>query len=225
MGVGNIAGKIAGKSLGALNVFNYIDIAKDVKDGKVASAVVDSASLVPGVGGLAASTISALGVGKKVDKKLKPDSVKTSNYPISAKAEKVAEKTADKTKEKAKDGDFEKNAEGLKKKDDDFKKSVEQLKVPGDEKNGKVKGAKPGKSTKLGDKALMAAMAASNIPGVKAVGNIYKSLGKAFSKTTDAIFHGLVGVLQLLTAPIKEIDKASQKGATEADKNSQYLER
>lgn len=81
MGVGNAAGKIAGKSLGLLNVFNYVDIAKDVKDGKVASAVVDSASLAPGIGGLAASTVSALGVGEKVDKKLKPDSIKTSNYP------------------------------------------------------------------------------------------------------------------------------------------------
>lgn len=216
MGVGNVAGKIAGKSLGLLNVFNYVDIAKDVKDGKVASAVVDSASLAPGIGGLAASTISTLGVGEKVDKKLKPDSVKTSNYPISAKAEKVAEKTADKTKEKAKD-------------DDDFKKNVDELKAPGDEKIDKAKDAKRGKATKLGeklgDKALSAAMVASNIPGAKAIGDIYKNLGKAFEKTTNAVFHGLVGVLQLLTAPIKEIDKASQKGAAQADKNNQYLER
>ena len=215
MGVGNVAGKIAGKSLGLLNVFNYVDIAKDVKDGKVASAVVDSASLAPGIGGLAASTVSALGVGEKVDKKLKPDSIKTSNYPISAKAEKVAEKAADKTKEKAKD-------------DDDFKKNVDELKAPGDEKIGKAKNAKHGKHgkiTKLGDKALSAAMTASNIPGAKAIGDIYKNLGKAFEKTTNAVFHGLVGVLQLLTAPIKEIDKASQKGAAQADKNNQYLER
>lgn len=212
MGVGNIAGKIAGKSLGLLNVFNYVDIAKDVKDGKVASAVVDSASLAPGIGGLAASTVSALGVGEKVDKKLKPDSVKTSNYPISAKAEKVAEKAADKTKEKAKD-------------DDDFKKNVDELKAPGSEKIEKAKDAKHGKITKLGDKALSAAMTASNIPGAKAIGDIYKNLGKAFEKTTNAVFHGLVGVLQLLTAPIKEIDKASQKGAAQADKNNQYLER
>ena len=211
MGVGNIAGKIAGKSLGALNVFNYVDIVKDVKDGKVASAVVDSASLAPGVGGLAASTISALGVGGKIDKKLKLDSVKTSNYPISAKAEKSAEKIAEKTKEKTKD--------------DDFKKNVEELKAPGDEKHGETKGAKHGKATKLGDKALTAAMLASNIPGAKAVGDIYKNLGKAFDKTANMIFHGLVGVLQLLTAPIKGIDKASQKGAVEADKNDQYLER
>lgn len=213
MGVGNAAGKIAGKSLGLLNVFNYVDIAKDVKDGKVASAVVDSASLAPGIGGLAASTVSALGVGEKVDKKLKPDSIKTSNYPISAKAEKVAEKAADKTKEKAKDDD------------DDFKKNVDELKAPGDEKIGKAKDAKHGKITKLGDKALSAAMTASNIPGAKAIGDIYKNLGKAFEKTTNAVFHGLVGVLQLLTAPIKEIDKASQKGAAQADKNNQYLER
>lgn len=212
MGVGNAAGKIAGKSLGLLNVFNYVDIAKDVKDGKVASAVVDSASLAPGIGGLAASTVSALGVGEKVDKKLKPDSIKTSNYPISAKAEKVAEKAADKTKEKAKD-------------DDDFKKNVDELKAPGDEKIGKAKNAKHGKVAKLGDKALSAAMTASNIPGAKAIGDIYKNLGKAFEKTTNAVFHGLVGVLQLLTAPIKEIDKASQKGAAQADKNNQYLER
>lgn len=219
MGVGNIAGKIAGKSLGALNVFNYVDIVKDVKDGKVASAVVDSASLAPGVGGLAASTISALGVGEKVDKKLKPDSVKTSSYPISAKAEKSAEKTAEKSKEKTADKVKEKA------KDDDFKKNVEELKAPGDEKHGETKGAKHGKATKLGDKALTAAMAASNIPGAKAVGDIYKNLGKAFDKTANMIFHGLVGVLQLLTAPIKGIDKASQKGAVEADKNDQYLER
>lgn len=212
MGVGNVAGKIAGKSLGLLNVFNYVDIAKDVKDGKVASAVVDSASLAPGIGGLAASTISTLGVGEKMDKKLKPDSVKTSNYPINAKAEKVAEKTADKTKEKVKD-------------DDDFKKNVDELKAPGDEKIEKAKNAKHGKASKLGDKALSAAMAASNIPGAKAIGDIYKNLGKAFEKTTNAVFHGLVGVLQLLTAPIKEIDKASQKGAAQADKNNQYLER
>lgn len=92
------AGKLVGK---AMVVGGVVETAKDLKEGKYATAATDAAFLLPGVGvaaGLGLSALQATGVTDKLDKKisktLKPGSEVSSKFPGSHKLEKTGQEMA-----------------------------------------------------------------------------------------------------------------------------------